>query len=97
MLLVFSDLLYNWKTLRNIITHLIQGYHRSIRCFQQLLHIMYHLLADVFGPALGLMVGGAHLLPLHGAVLLQGPPGDVYCHNDDIIVTFITKDVTCTF
>ena len=90
MLLVFSDLLYYWKTLGNIFTHLIQGYHFSIKCF-------HHLLPDVLGPALGLMVGGAHLLPLHGAVLLQGPSGDVCCHNDDIIITILAKDVTCTF
>ena len=33
-----------------------------------------HLLSNVLGPALGFVVGGAHLLPLHGAVLLQRPP-----------------------
>ena len=53
-----------------------------------------HLLPNVLGPALGLMVGGAHLLPLHGAVLLQGPP-------NKCIVTMTTLlslvSVTCTF
>ena len=37
-------------------------------------NVSVHLLSNVLGPALGLVVGGAHLLPLHRAVLLQRPP-----------------------